>query len=73
MDAHVGEQADQTRDLLEGQNFGAFEPGQPLGGHAVLAAEVAAVGDRHAQVADQTAVTVSEWLKRHLKKASRSG
>ena len=31
----------------------AVEPGQPLGRHAVLAAEVAAVGDRHPQVGDR--------------------
>ena len=38
----------------------ALEPRQALGGHAVLAAEVAAVGDRDAHVADVAAVTVDE-------------
>ena len=59
-DAHVGEQAHQARDLLEGEDLGALEPGQPLGGHAVLAAEVAAVGDRYPQVSDLTTVSVPE-------------
>ena len=60
---------DQAGDLLEGQNLGAFKPGQALGRHAVLAAEVAAVGDRHAQIADQAAVAVAEWLELHLNEA----
>src|SRR6185436_13520491 len=38
----------------------AVEPWQALRGHAVLAAEVAAVGDGDTQVADQAAVSVLE-------------
>ena len=40
----------------------ALQPGQALGGHAVLAAEVAAVGDRDPQIADQATVTVPQRL-----------
>ena len=47
-------------DLLEGEDRLALEPRQPLGRHAVLAAEVAAVGDRDAQVLDQPAVAVPQ-------------
>jgi hypothetical protein len=63
--AHFGEHADETRDFLEGQDFGPFEPGQALGRHAVLAAEVAAVGHRHPEIADQTPVPVAERLALH--------
>ncbi len=45
---------------------GALEPGEALGRHAVLAAEVAPVGDGHAQIADQPAVSVAQWLKCHF-------
>ena len=59
-DAHRGQQRHQPRDLLEGEDVRAVEPRQPLRRHAVLAAEVAAVGDRHAEVADEAAVTIDE-------------
>ena len=65
-DAHRGEEPDQPRDLLEAQDLGALEPRQALGGHAVLAAEVAAVGDRHPQIPDQAAVAILKWLCTHL-------
>ena len=42
------------------QHLGALEPGQALRGHAVLAAEVAAVGDRDPQVRDAPAMAVEE-------------
>jgi hypothetical protein len=61
-DAHLGKQGHQARDLLEGEDLGALEPGQALGGHAVLAAEVAAVGDRDPQVSDVATVAVSQRL-----------
>ena len=61
-DPHVGEQAHQARDLLEGEDLGALEPGQALGGHAVLAAEVAAVGDRDSQISDFAPVAVAQLL-----------
>ena len=51
---------DQPRDLLVGEELVAVQPRQALGGHAVLAAEVAAVGDRDAHVADRAAVAVDE-------------
>src|SRR5256714_330968 len=41
-------QAHDPLDLLEAQEGRALEPGQPVRRHAVLAAEVAAGGDRHA-------------------------
>ena len=62
-DAHRHEQAHEPLDLLEGEDLGPVEPRQALGGHAVLAAEVAAVGDRDPQVADQAAVAVAQRLR----------
>ena len=61
-DAHRGEQRDQPLDLLEREHLGSLEPRQPLGRHAVLATEVAAVGDRDAEVADEPAVAVAQRL-----------
>ena len=58
--------AHQPLDLLEAQHLRALQPRQPLGGHAVLAAEVAAVGDRHAQVLDAPAVAVDQRLADHV-------
>ena len=52
----------EPRYLLVGEQRVAVEPGQALGRHAVLAAEVAAVGDRDAHVADRPAVPVDERL-----------
>jgi len=69
MHAHRREKRDQPRDLLEREDLLAVQPGQALGRHAVLAAEVAAVGDRHAQIADRSAVTVFEWFERHRTRA----
>ena len=62
--------ADEPLDLLEVQDVVALEPRQPLGGHAVLAAEVAAVGDRHAQIADPAAVPVEKRVHRHAPSVS---
>jgi hypothetical protein len=70
VDAHLGEQSDEADDLLEGQDVVALEPGEPLGRHAVLAAEVAAVGDRHAEVGDPAAVAVYQRLPGHAFKPS---
>ena len=64
-DCHRRHQRDQPLDLLEAQDLVALEPRQPLGGHAVLAAEVAAVGDRHAQIADPAAVPVDKRIHCH--------
>jgi hypothetical protein len=63
--AHPGHDPHEPLDLLEAEDLVALEPGQPVGGHAVLAAEVAAVGDRHAQVGDLAAVAVDERLAGH--------
>ncbi len=55
--AHVARRPSPTKqphqplDLLEAEDLGALEPRQAVGGHAVLAAEVAAVGDGDAQIA----------------------
>ena len=65
VDAHRGQQRDHSGDLLEAEDLLAFEPRQALGRHAVLAAEVAAVRDRDANVADKSAVAVAEGLERH--------
>ena len=66
------EQPHQPLDLLEAEDLVALEPGQPVGRHAVLAAEVAAVGDRDAQVGDPAPVAVEERLGApRLKRRSR--
>ena len=57
LDAHAGERARQALDLLERQQLLAAQElellAEDLLGHAVHAAEVAAVGDRDAQVANR--------------------
>jgi hypothetical protein len=63
--AHPGHYSRQPFDLLEGEDLGALQPGQPVGRHAVLAAEVAAIGDRDAQVRDLPAVAVVERVRTH--------
>ena len=63
-DAHRRQHAHDPRDLLEAQDLVALEPRQPLGRHAVLAAEVAAVGDRDAHVADQSSMPILQRLDR---------
>ena len=62
VDAHVGHHPHHALDLLEAQDLVALEPGQAVGGHAVLAAEVAAVGHRDAEVGDAATVAVVERL-----------
>ncbi len=64
VDAHLAEDAHEPGDLLVGEQRVALEPRQALGRHAVLAAEVAAVGDRDAHVADGPAVPVDQRLAR---------
>ena len=53
--AQVDEEAGETLDFLEGEDLGPGQEGvagaEDLGGHAVGAAEVAAIGDGNAQVA----------------------
>jgi hypothetical protein len=63
--AHARHHSHQPLDLLEAQDLVAVEPGQAVGRHAVLAAEVAAIGDRDAQVGDLPAVAIDEWLAGH--------
>src|SRR4051812_21706995 len=48
------------RDLLVAENVGAWEPLKTLDGHAVAAAEVAAVGDADAQILDAASVSVAQ-------------
>ena len=57
------------------EDLGALEPGQPLGRHAVLAAEVAAVGDRDPQVGDRAGRgrrTAAGAAMRHASRRSTS-
>jgi hypothetical protein len=56
----VDDEAGDPLDLLEAQHLGPRQPLHPLGGHAVRATEVAAVGHRDAQVAVHAAVAVDE-------------
>jgi hypothetical protein len=58
--AEAREHVHQPHDLLEAQEVLAGEPGVLLLGHAVLAAEVAAVGDRHAQAAQRPSEEIHE-------------
>jgi hypothetical protein len=53
VDAETDEHADQPIDLFEGQDVGLGQPGVLGLGHAVLTPQVAAVGDRQAQVAQR--------------------
>jgi hypothetical protein len=69
VDSHRAEQRNQPGDLLEAQHLGAIEPWEALGGHAVLAAEVAAIRDRHPEVADQPAMAIAERFELHARKA----
>jgi hypothetical protein len=62
VDSHRGEHGDQALKLFEGQHLVAPEPLETLGGHAVVAAEVALVGDRHAHAPDLAAPVVDERL-----------
>src|SRR5690606_29003516 len=58
-EAHAGHDADDGRDLLVRQQLVTAQPGQPVFGHAVDAAEVALVRDGHAQVLDAPAEPVA--------------
>ena len=63
--AHSREHTHHSLDLLEAEDLGAVEPGEAVGGHAVLAAEVATVRDGDPQVRDQPAVSVHEGFDAH--------
>ena len=58
--AQADEQAHQPRDLVKPQQVVAGHHGRAVGGHAVGAAEVAAVGDRHPQVVDMPGLQVDQ-------------
>src|SRR6185503_14477984 len=62
-DAHRDEQPHQALDLLEAQDLLAVEPRQALGGHAVLAAEIASIRDGDAQIPDHATMAVPQWLR----------
>ncbi len=65
VNTHTRKQSDQPGDLLESQDLCALEPGQAVGRHAVLTAKVAAIGDRHAQIGDATAMAVKQRFGHH--------
>src|SRR5579862_2418992 len=71
--AEVGEDAHDAGDLLEAEQLLPVEervlPAEDLLRHAVDAAEVAAVGDRHAQSLERAAQPVSERL--HTEQATQ--
>ncbi len=52
--------ADQAHQLVVGERVLGRHPVETFGGHAVLAPEVAAIGQRHAQVCGDPAVCVDE-------------
>jgi hypothetical protein len=60
VDAHGGEHRDDALELLEAEHLVALQPLESLGRHAVAAAEVALVGDRHADALDLAAPAVDE-------------
>jgi hypothetical protein len=59
-DTHVDEHAHESLELLEAQQLRAFQPAHALCGHAVAAAETAAVSHREAQIADRASVAVKQ-------------
>ena len=59
-DAVTDEEPDEPEHLLVGQHLGLRHPGQTLSGHAVGAAQVAAVGHRDAQVSGNPAELVPQ-------------
>ncbi len=61
-DAQTSEHADEARDLFEAQDLLAAQPLQALGRHAVGAAKVALVGDRHAHRLDLAAPRIAQRL-----------
>ena len=50
----------EARDLVVGEHLDLGQPVQALGGHAVAAAQVAAVGQRDAQIGRDAAVPVDQ-------------
>src|SRR4030095_7609740 len=60
VDAEAREDVDQAPDLFEGQDVVARQPHVVLLGHAIAAAEIAAVGDREAEVAERPKLGVDK-------------
>src|SRR5205807_4389893 len=60
VDAELDEDVGQPGDLLEHQDFLARQPDVLLFGHAVAAAQVAAVRDRDAQIPQRAAAGVDD-------------
>jgi hypothetical protein len=58
--AQRGRDADEAGDLLKGQELGAIAEDDILR-HAIGAAQIAAVGDRHAEIVVPAAEGVDEW------------
>ncbi len=52
--------ADQADDLVVGEGLLGGQPVQALGGHAVAAAEIAAIGQRDAQVGGHAPIAVGQ-------------
>ena len=59
---HLGENANEPRDLLVAQNLVAREPFEPLRRHAVAATEVALIRDGNPHAADLAAPGIDERL-----------
>ena len=66
------EHADQPVDLLEGEQVLLGQPGVLRLGHAVLTPQVAAVGDRQAEVAQRTLQGVEEHARAVLDYGTRA-
>ena len=61
VDAETQELIDEPIDLLELQDVLARQPDVVLLGHAVLAAQVAAIGDRQPEIGQRPLVGVENW------------
>jgi hypothetical protein len=59
-DAEVQEHVHERVDLLEGEDVLARQPAVLVLRHAVVAPQVAAVGDRHAEASERAVVAVDE-------------
>jgi hypothetical protein len=63
VDAERKADSREARDLLVGEEVVLGQPRHALGGHAVDAAQVAAVGDRDAQVTHRASVGVDQAVR----------
>ena len=75
LDAQAGEDAGQPRDFLERQQVGVAHEGiagvEHRARHAIGAAEIAAIGDRDAQVAQRPRAPVERGLARGRRRDGR--